>query len=68
MNKDNMISLYNKKSSLPQKYHELKLMKYQQLRWKNGRDVADHSPQSNAEVKNCRIITPLPNTCSWRDV
>jgi hypothetical protein len=28
---------------------------------------ADHSPASNAEVKNGGAIPPLPHTSSWRD-
>jgi hypothetical protein len=30
-----------------------------------GRE-ADHSPPSNAEVKNGGAIPPLPNVSSWR--
>jgi hypothetical protein len=31
-----------------------------------GRE-ADHSPPSNAEMKNGGAIPPLPHTYSWRD-
>jgi hypothetical protein len=32
---------------------------------RSGRE-ADHSPSSNAEVKNGRVILPLPHKSSWR--